>query len=544
MDTRTVGILGGGQLGRMLVEAANRRNVSVAVLDKANSPAKQINATNQGVEGSFTDPQAIRDLAGKCDILTIEIEHVDTRVLEQMEKEANANGKPIEIQPHWRTIRTIQDKYEQKRLLKENDIDVAESIAAPDSLNTMIQKVSEKLGLPFMLKARTGAYDGRGNFPVRSKSDLVPAFETLKGRRLYAEKWVDFRMELAVMVVKTMNEANADEWETSTLAYPVVETVHQDSICKLVYAPARKVTASTRSRAENLARRAIAGFKGKGIFGVEMFLLKDDSILVNEIAPRPHNSGHYTIEACQFSQYDAHLHSILGWPIPPRNLRLLRPAVMLNILGGSDPKSFLKLAKIANAVGANVHLYSKGDASKGRKMGHLTVLGDSMEEVEDIIAPLVKIADDVRAGTVTETYEMPKSPRPRPLVGIISGSISDKPQLEICYKILEEFGIPYERGVKSAHRTPDAMAEYGKTAANRGLKVIIAAAGKSSFQSCFLLPQNAFTEQLSHLGGAAHLPGMVAAFAKTVPVIGLPIKPSIGDGMDSLLSITNLPRGE
>jgi len=473
MEGRTVGILGGGQLGRMLVEAASNRNIPVAILDKPNSSAKQINAANLGVDGSFTDPQAIRKLARQCDILTVEIEHVDTHVLEELERD-----QKTVIQPSWQTIRTIQDKFLQKLTLMEGDVDTAESVAIQEAPFEKLRETGKQLGLPFMLKARTGAYDGRGNYPVRSSDDFQPALQTLKGRPLYAERWVNFTKELAVMVVKTSDEANPDNWESSTLSYPTVETVHQDSICKLVYAPARGVSEKIKTSAQNLARRAVASFKGKGIFGVEMFLLSDDSILVNEIAPRPHNSGHYTIEACRLSQYDTHLLSILDRPISSKGLKLLKPAIMLNILGGADPQSYLQLANAADAIGAKVHLYGKGNATRGRKMGHLTVMGETMGEAEDEMKPLIAIADRIRAGHEIIRLAPSIVPKPRPLVGIVTGSISDQPHLQACYEILNDLGIPFEKGIKSAHRTPDAMAEYGKSAAGRDIKVIIAAAGK------------------------------------------------------------------
>lgn len=297
--------------------------------------------------------------------------------------------------------------------------------------------------------------------------------------------------------------------------------MHEDSICKLVYARARDISREMNIRAQQLARRAVSTFKGKGIFGVELFLTSDGSLLCIEIAPRVHNSGHLTLDACRVSQFDAHLLSILGRPISQRALQFLNPAIMLNILGGAAPKSYLRLANAADAIGAKVYLYGKDIATKGRKMGHLTIVGASMEEIQEEIKPLVAIADEIR----DEPFQnIGKDQDPQvqksPMVGIIAGSMSDQPHLEACYKILTDFGIPFEKGIKSAHRTPDEMAIYAKEASDRGIKVIIAAAG-----------------------GAAHIAGMTAAFAKVTPVIGLPIKPSIGDGTDSLVSMTNMPRG-
>jgi phosphoribosylaminoimidazole carboxylase len=499
----------------MLVEAANNRHIAIAVLDNNNSPAKQVNGTNPGVDGSFSDPQAIRKLAQKCDILTVEIEHVNTHVLEILEREAQAQGTQFDVQPSWQAIRTIQDKFLQKVTLLEGNVDGTESIQIPHSSLEGLQKAGDSLGFPFMLKSRTGAYDGKGNHPIKSMKDFEAALKALKNRPLYAEKWVDFTKELAVMVVKTKEVAGTNDWDSSTLSYPTVETVHEDSICKLVYAPARGISAETNQNAQQLARRAVASFKGKGIFGVEMFLLKDNRILVNEIAPRPHNSGHYTMEACRLSQYDTHLLAILDRPISAKALKLLKPSIMLNVLGGADPKSYLELANAADAIGAKVHLYGKGKATKGRKMGHITILGDSMDEAENEIRSLVAIADEIRR----ESGPRKEAQRPEPLVAVITGSESDQPYLKACYGIFDKFGIPFEKRILSAHRTADEMTTFAKQADGRGIKVIIAAAG-----------------------GAAHLPGMIAANT-SVLVIGLPIKPTVGDGMDSLLSMTNMPRG-
>lgn len=279
---KTVGVLGGGQLGRMLTEAANRLNIEVVTLDAENAPAKQINTNGSHVTGSFSDPDAIRRLAERCDVMTIEIEHVNTNVLEDIsrgvqirEDRRTTKSTQRNVQPSWRTIRTIQDKYVQKEHLQSHNIPIAASVALGESCSTVdLEKTGEQLGYPFMLKARTEAYDGRGNHPIKSTDDIPAAMAALQNRPLYAEKWANFRMELAVMVVKTQDSSD-EKWQNSTLAYPVVETVHEDSICKLVYAPARNVSNPVLARAQELARRAVAAFWGKGVFGVEMFLLHD-----------------------------------------------------------------------------------------------------------------------------------------------------------------------------------------------------------------------------------------------------------------------------
>ena len=280
MKAPVIGVLGGGQLGRMMTEAAHRLNVEVMTLDAENTPAKQINAKTNHVNGSFTDAEAVRTLAKECDILTVEIEHVDTDVLEDLA--AGTDTRPdwrlvpaikIDVQPSWRTIRVIQDKYHQKEHLITQGIATAESIPIENNQAADLEEAGAQLGYPFMLKSRTEAYDGRGNYPVQSTAEIRGALTALNHRPLYAERWADFSAELAVIVVKTDNDVVIGDWRHTTKAFPVVETIHEDSICKLVYAPARNVSDVVKHTAQELARRAVASFWGKGVFGVELFLL-------------------------------------------------------------------------------------------------------------------------------------------------------------------------------------------------------------------------------------------------------------------------------
>ncbi|THX74904.1 phosphoribosylaminoimidazole carboxylase [Aureobasidium pullulans] len=506
MGKKVVGLLGGGQLGRMFVEAANRLNIQVNILDAAKSPAKQISSHEGHFEGSFKDPEAIEKLSKTCDVVTVEIEHVDTQILEKISSQ-------VAVEPSWKTIRMIQDKYAQKEHLQEYNVATAQSIPLAGATTEDLEKVGEQIGFPFMLKSRTEAYDGRGNFPVKSSADFDAALKALGSRPLYAEKWANFKAELAVMVVKTKD---------GVLAYPTVETVHEDSICKLVYAPARNVSKKVLEQAQELAKKAVACFWGKGVFGVEMFLLDDDSLLINEIAPRPHNSGHYTIEACPISQYDAHLRSILDIPIQQSELRIREPSIMLNILGASTPESAVQIAErsIAAGVGASIHLYGKGDSRANRKMGHMTLTAPTMREAEKAMQPLLDITDDVRGRKSKPLSDSkPAGQAKDAVVGVIMGSHSDMPVLQAGINILKTLNIPFETHITSAHRTPDWMSEYVHGAMPRGIQVLIAAAG-----------------------GAAHLPGMAASHT-AIPVIGVPVKPTIGDGTDSVLSILNMPRG-
>lgn len=539
MDSHVIGVLGGGQLGRMMVEAASRLNIDLIILDAENAPAKQIAApAEKHVIGSFDKAKDVQSLASKCDVITYEIEHVDTKSLEELEEQQPyvKGTKWSRIQPSWQTVRVIQDKFNQKQHLIKNGIATADSIAVGTSHPQGLKEIADKLGYPLMLKSRTGAYDGRGNYPVRSVSDIESALQTLADRPLYAEKWANFKKELAVMVVKTAQAASND-YKSSTLAYPTVETIHEDSICKLVYAPARQVSKTVLAAAQDLARRAVSTFPGTGVFGVELFLLDDDSILVNEIAPRPHNSGHYTIEACHMSQYEAHVRAILpdlADTIAPGSTDLaVGAAIMLNILGGPQPDSHLLVAKQALAIpGAKIHLYGKGAGRPGRKMGHITVVGSTMSECEQKIHPLIQMVDAVRSerqnaaassnSILASAAQLIKSnpvPRPPPVIAVVMGSDTDLATLKPGLQFLDEMQVPYSVTITSAHRTPQFMLDFGKSAASRGIKAMIAAAG-----------------------GAAHLPGMIASVT-SVPVIGCPVKASSLDGLDSLLSIVQMPRG-
>lgn len=317
------------------------------------------------------------------------------------------------------------------------------------------------------------------------------------------------------MVVKTKD---------GVLSYPTTETVQEDSICKSVYAPARNVSETINRKAQELARKAVAAFDGKGVFGVEMFLLQDDSLLLCEIASRIHNSGHYTIEGCPLSQFDTHLRAILDLPIPPKSVELRQPSIMLNIIGGATPDSHLKAAEAALSIpNASIHLYSKGAARPGRKMGHVTVTAPSMREAESLIQPLIDVVDDIRAqrsDVKTKPHKSVAPSKPAASVAVIMGSDSDLKTLVPGLKLLRDyFGVESDVEITSAHRTPTYMAEYSASAASRGIKVIIAAAG-----------------------GAAHLPGMAAAHT-ALPVIGVPVKGSSLDGVDSLYSIVQMPQG-
>ena len=250
----------------MLAASASCLNIPVVILDVgAQAPAKQILAPTTPhlvhVDGPFSDPEKIRQLAAKVDVLTVEIEHVNVGVLEELQQ-----NSAVEVHPDPSTIRIIQDKFRQKVHLISRAIPVASFLPVEPTVQG-IADAAASLDLPLMLKSKTLAYDGRGNFVLRDLSHVQDALNFLGERPLYAEKWVPFVKEIAVMVVRTTNGR--------VHSYPIVETVHRDNICHLVFAPLRSRFAELSVRAREIAERAVQSLSGAGVFGVEMFLLED-----------------------------------------------------------------------------------------------------------------------------------------------------------------------------------------------------------------------------------------------------------------------------
>lgn len=512
--TAVVGVLGGGQLGRMMALAAGNLGVKVKVLDpEPNAPAS---IAAEQFQGSFRDPAAIREFAKGVDVLTVEIEHIDTKAMESVAAEYN-----IDVEPTPATIATIQDKYAQKVHFSQHGVPVADFMDIPDE--AALERAAAEYGFPLMLKSKRLAYDGRGNAVVRSASGFAAALAALGGVRqgLYAERWAPFVKELAVMVVRSR--------DGGVLSYPLVQTVHRDNICYVTEAPA-DVAPAVADAATQAAERAIACLDGAGIFGVEMFLLPDGRLLLNEVAPRPHNSGHYTQNGCVTSQFENHLRAVLGWPLGSPSLNC-GCSLMLNLLGQADGEegeaiAHATMARAYRVQGANVHWYGKPGMRAQRKVGHINIVAATREEARARLAQIdPEAAEALRSTDVPAPSTLPSLGTALPdtgaQVGIIMGSDSDLSTMRGAAEVLEALGVKVELTVVSAHRTPERMMAYARSAHTRGVKVIIAGAG-----------------------GAAHLPGMVAAMTP-LPVVGVPVRPAGAhlDGMDALLSIVQMPRG-
>ena len=352
-ERRTIGIVGGGQLGRMLTLAALPLGFDVIVLDPSdNAPAAQVGA--QQIKADYYDKTALKKLADAADFITIEIEHINTDALEEISRTKPVNPAPA-------TIRMIQDKFEQKKFLNKAGLPVAPfaEITSPVSA----EKVLARFGGKMLLKTRHGAYDGRGNRLVKNKQQLKDALLQFEGQKLYAEAVVPFVKELAVMVAR--------DTKGRIKTYPVVETVHERNICVEVIAPA-EVSATVLRRAATIATKVAKKMQGAGVFGIEMFLTPKEQILINEIAPRVHNSGHYSMEATRTSQFEQHIRAISGLPLGSTEL-LVPAAVMINILGEADhPTSLSGLESSLAAPHVSVHIYGKSPTKIDRKMGHIT----------------------------------------------------------------------------------------------------------------------------------------------------------------------------
>ncbi len=374
--TKILGIIGGGQLGMMITEAAKKmpEHISkIIVLDPTeNCPAAQVGA--EQIIADFKDKDAIVDLANKSDIITYEIESGDSDVLKSVEKYAEINPSP-------ETLRIIQDKFLQKSFLLENNIPVPEFIKIEG-----IEDIKEGLknfGYPALLKARRDAYDGKGNFKINSEDEIQKAFDYFKGQNLLLEKFIPFKMEVSVIASRNT--------KGQIKTYPLVENIHEENILRETIAPAR-VTEKVTKKAEQIAEKTMTVLKGAGTFGIEMFVTQDDNIVINEIAPRVHNSGHHTLQSSETSQFEQHLRAILGLELG--NTKLIHNTIMYNILG---TKGFEGEYKSITLSESNVYLkmYRKQISKPLRKLGHFNLVAKNGETVEQLLEKLKTLKEKV-----------------------------------------------------------------------------------------------------------------------------------------------------
>ncbi len=364
---RLIGIVGGGQLAKMTALPALEFGNEIIILEKGEGAPSQTLA-NKVLMGDWDKASTLIELGNQVDVVTLENEFVDANALRELE---NAGYK---LYPSAKTIGLVQDKLIQKQTLSAAGIPVVPFLAV-NSKND-IEAAANELDWPMVLKARRNGYDGNGNATLTSANDIEDAWKKLDGdnRELYVEAFCPYTKELAVMVTRAI--------DGKIVHYPVVESVQKDHICHIVRAPAR-ITDDLYQHAIDMAKLAVQTVDGVGSIGIEMFLKESGEIVLNEIAPRVHNSGHYTIEACTCSQFENHVRAVLGLPLGSCEMK--KPAaVMVNLLGEQAGTGYPVGIDQALAVeGAHIHIYGKTETRTGRKMGHITALGNTIEEAED-----------------------------------------------------------------------------------------------------------------------------------------------------------------
>jgi 5-(carboxyamino)imidazole ribonucleotide synthase len=355
----TIGIFGGGQLARMLALEARRMGYRVAVLDpEPDGPAAQV--ADIHIAGAFDDVEAAEMLARESDVLTLDTEHVPADLLERIEKQ-----KPL--RPSASVLRIVQDRLEQRRFLASLGAPQPRYASVADRAG--LHAAANAVRLPAVLKTRRSGYDGKGQARVAREGDLDDAWRAVGQQPAILESFIEFDTEVSVLLARDL--------DGNVRFHPIAENIHRRHILHTSRVPAR-VSPGLASRAEELGARIASAIGHVGMMAIELFVTREEELLVNEIAPRTHNSGHYSFGACATSQFEQHVRAICGLPLGDASL--LRPAVMLNLLGDLWRDGTPDLRPVLSQPNARLHLYGKRRASPGRKMGHVLILGDEPEQ--------------------------------------------------------------------------------------------------------------------------------------------------------------------
>nr|WP_255573425.1 5-(carboxyamino)imidazole ribonucleotide synthase [Anoxybacillus sp. ST4] len=355
---QTIGIIGGGQLGRMMALAAKEMGFFVAVLDPTpQSPCAQV--ADIEIVASYSDEEALHHLAEVSDVVTYEFENIDADALNRLvEKGYVPQGSEL--------LSITQHRWKEKQAVQSAGLPVAPCRLVLEE--EQLERAIEEIGIPAVLKTCRGGYDGKGQVVIRCLDDIHEARSLLAYGECVLEAWVPFVKELSIIVVRSVS----GEIEL----FPVVENIHRDNILHQTIAPAQ-VSQKTIAQAEMYARRLAETFQLVGTLAIEMFLTEDGQLYVNELAPRPHNSGHYTINGCITSQFQQHIRAVCNWPLG--STKLLKPAIMVNILGEHVDDVIRNIDQFRDA---HVHFYGKKEAKPKRKMGHITWLVDDVDEMQ------------------------------------------------------------------------------------------------------------------------------------------------------------------
>lgn len=364
LPPKTIGVLGGGQLGRMFAMEAKRMGYRIWTLDpEPDSPCGQI-ADGQ-IQAQFDDVPAALELASHCDLITYEFENVSVRAVEALEQHEKM------VFPGSQVLKITQNRLLEKEFLRDHQIPVTDfcKIETLQDLKT----AGGMIGYPAVLKTIFGGYDGKGQIVIQNEKEAEEAFQILEeisqGKTLVWEKFVPFVKELGIICSRN----KAGEMAT----FPLAENIHRENILHLSSVPAR-IDRQVEERLIEIARVIAEALHIIGTFCVETFLLKDGRVMVNEIAPRVHNCGHYTLDACVTSQFEQHVRAICGLPLG--STQLLSPVAMVNLLGEGNGNELIGVEEALRDPGVKLHLYGKKVAKAKRKMGHLTALAGSVEE--------------------------------------------------------------------------------------------------------------------------------------------------------------------
>jgi 5-(carboxyamino)imidazole ribonucleotide synthase len=353
---KTIGVLGGGQLGRMLAQAATRLGYRVHVFEpQANCPAGAV--SHHEVNAPYDDLAALTAFAQQCDVITYEFENVPAAPLQ-------AIAAVTPLRPHWRVLETTQNRSREKRWLRDNGFPHARFAEGTD-----VAAGIREVGVPCVVKTADFGYDGKGQLKVMTAADIPAAVNKFAGQPVVIEQFVDFACEVSAVVARTAGG--------EVRVFPIAENIHTNHILDFSIVPAR-VTPTVTAAAEALARTIADKIDLVGVMGVELFVTKTGAVLVNELAPRTHNSGHWTLDACATSQFEQQVRAICGLPLGAATL--LSPVVMVNILGDAWQQGEPKWAELLGQTGVALHLYGKAEPRIGRKMGHFTVRAGQVSE--------------------------------------------------------------------------------------------------------------------------------------------------------------------
>jgi 5-(carboxyamino)imidazole ribonucleotide synthase len=379
ISRQKIGVIGGGQLAWMMAIAAKKLGLELTV-QAGSHDESAVDVADRVVYGKVNDAEATAQLAKYSQVITFENEFVDLVALQELENFVNQDfvnqevDRPLLFLPKLETLGISVDKLKQRQHFRDRQIPTPEFYGVDTEIKLLA--AADRLGYPLVLKARRHGYDGKGTWVIADEMELRSAWETMQRLPAIAEAFIPFERELAVIVARSLSGEIA--------IYPVVETLQANQVCRYTIAPAR-INADINTQVRNIAEQIVTSLDAIGVFGIEFFLTAEGDISVNEIAPRTHNSGHYTIEGCQTSQFEQLLRVVSGKPLG--DVSMVAPvAIMVNLLGFEQNVSdyLEKRQAIADFPNTHIHWYNKTSASIGRKLGHVTILAETYDIAIDL----------------------------------------------------------------------------------------------------------------------------------------------------------------